>query len=166
MRETDEQDASSLETAWLPPATARSELYSTTALITAVELSRQQQHLTQGTSLLIDGDTLAPAPSRASMAPAASANAAPLVSPLKQVNADPLLAPRKPKLHQTWEDLTSDPRLCQNQSTKQLQQYFAETWCLSPNHQVIIDCLNKLSTEQLLGEYRVSAETTRNPADG
>ena len=86
------------------------------------------------------------------MAPSLSA---PLVSPLKQVNADPLSIPRKPKLQSCWDDLTTNPRLFSHQSTKQLQRWFADCWCLKPSATVVVDSLNKLSTDELLGPYKV-----------
>jgi hypothetical protein len=88
------------------------------------------------------------------MATPALSNHVPTSSPLKQVNATP--AKPVPLFDSQWAELTANPSLLANKSTLETTRYFQDLFCLKPNGGVLSVAFAKLSTEQVVREYKVS----------
>lgn len=64
--------------------------------------------------------------------------------------------PRVTKFASSWAQLTNNPSLFIGQSTA---RFFSELFCLGVSPEVLANALKELSTEELLGAYKVSQRT-------
>ena len=80
----------------------------------------------------------------------------PLASPLRQVNAVAAAGPLPTKFGSLWQHLTTNPTLFAGQTPATTQRFFQDLFCLRVNAHVLVDALDELGLDELLGKYRVS----------
>lgn len=75
------------------------------------------------------------------------------LSPLRQTNETPLALTTK--LSTTWELLTTNPTVFQDQSSTSIARFFADMYCLEVTPNTVEEGLGRLTLKDLLGAYKV-----------
>lgn len=65
--------------------------------------------------------------------------------------------PKITKFASSWAQLTNNPSLFAGQSNTSTARFFSDLFCLGVSPEVLVNALKALSTEELLGPYKVSS---------